>query len=167
MKSFRYPILLLALLFLALTVPAAALEYGDTAPDFELLSLTGDTVKLSQYEGKIVVLKLATTWCPTCKQQMEEIGKLAEFLNNNEIVVLDVFLQDTKAMVDEYLSGKALPKNFTALLDDGQVRKAYNVYLIPRLLVIGPDLKVRRDGSLITVDDLKMMINGIQQGSAG
>lgn len=167
MKSFRSLTALLALLFMVLAVPAAALEYGDAAPDFELLNLSGETVKLSQYKGKIVVLKLATTWCPTCKQQMEEIGKLSDFLNDNDIVVLDVFLQDTKAMVEEYLTGKAKPTNFTPLLDDGQVRKAYNVYLIPRLLVIDPDFKVRRDGSLITAKDLKMMINGIQQGTAG
>lgn len=156
-------------LFIAvlLALPAVALEYGDTAPDFSLPGLNGETVTLSQYKGKIIILKLATTWCPTCKQQMEEIGKITDFLDEKNVVVLDVFLQDTRAMVDDYLAGKKHPKNFVPLLDDGQVRKAYNVYLIPRLVVIDPDLKVRRDGSLIMSKDLMLMINGIGQAKAG
>ncbi|TYO97704.1 peroxiredoxin [Geothermobacter ehrlichii] len=162
MTSFR-TLLLLSVLLLVFSLPAAALEKGDIAPDFELPNLSGKLVRLAQYRGRIVVLKLATTWCPTCRQQMEEIGKLADFLDDSDVVVLDVFLQDNESMVRDYLAGKALPKNFVPLLDDGQVRKAYNVYLIPRLLVIGPEFKIRRDGSLIMARELKKMINAIRQ----
>ncbi len=165
MTSFR-SLFLLPVLLLFFTLPAAALEYGDIAPQFELPNLAGKTVSLAQYKGRIIVLKLATTWCPTCKQQTEEIGKLIDFLDDNDVVVLDVFLQDSESMVRDYLAGKTLPKNFEPLIDDGRVRKAYNVYLIPRLLVIDPTLKVRRDGSLIMARELKMMINGIRGDKA-
>jgi len=168
MKSSRILAILLMMAAVAVwALPAAALEYGDTAPDFSLPNLKGEMVSLSQYKGRTIVLKLATTWCPTCKQQMEEIAKVADFLDEKDVVVLDVFLQDTRAMVDDYLAGKKHPKNFVPLLDDGQARKAYNVYLIPRLVVIDPEFKVRRDGSLLTAKDLMLMINGIGKGQQG
>jgi len=150
---------LLLLLLVMLPGQAQALfAYGDTAPDFALKSLAGDTVHLSDYKGRVVVLKLATTWCPTCKQQMQEINDAKDFLDENDVVVLEVFLQDTVEMVNEYLDGKSHPKNYVPLMDDGQARNAYNVYLIPRLLIIDAEMKVRRDGSLMSASDLRQLV---------
>ena len=47
---------------------AFAIEAGTPAPDFKLQSITGEEVRLSDFEGQLVLLKLATTWCPTCQQ---------------------------------------------------------------------------------------------------
>jgi thiol-disulfide isomerase/thioredoxin len=161
-KILLRPLLLFLLLFpVSVSTAFAVLEYGETAPDFTLADFSGHTVHLSDFKGKIVVLKLATTWCPTCKQQMQEIGDVIGFLDENNVTVLDVFLQDTREMVDEYLTGHAKPKSYIPLMDDGQVRKDYNVYLIPRLLIIDPAGKVRRDGSLIASSDLKQLIKAI------
>jgi len=155
-RHLLFPLLLLALL---LPVPAQALlDYGEAAPDFEAKSLAGDVVHLSDFKGRGVLLKLATTWCPTCKQQMQEIAAVKDFLDDNNVVVLEVFLQDTEEMIKAYLDGKSHPKNYIPVLDDGQARNAYNVYLIPRVLIIDGDMKVRRDGSLMSASDLKQMI---------
>lgn len=144
------------LLFLLLPISTAlALEKGQAAPDFELTSLEGKVVRLSDFKGQVVVLKLATTWCPTCKQQSGEIASIAEFLRDNQVPVIDVFLQDTEEMVRKALAEHEFPMEFHALLDDGQIRRGYNVYLIPRLLILDRDQVIRRDGSLITGVDLK------------
>jgi len=135
---------------------AAALEVGADAPDFQLPTLDGKQVRLSDYKGGLIVLKLATTWCPTCKQQTQEIQSAGKFLSENNVTVVEVFLQDSEKMVTEYLQGENYPMPHVALLDDGQALKAYNVYLIPRLLIIDKDFKVRRDGSLMS--DREMIV---------
>lgn len=146
---------------LLLAEPATAVETGADAPDFELPTLEGKEVRLSDYKGQVVLLKLATTWCPTCREQNEEIEKAGDFLAEKNVAFVEVFLQDSEKMVRKYLEGEEHEMPFVALLDDGSALKAYNVYLIPRVLLIGPDFKIRRDGSLMTADELTEAVEKI------
>ncbi len=50
---------------------------GKAAPDFELKSLDGKTVKLSDHKGKIVVLEWFDPTCPACNWAYGEKGPLA------------------------------------------------------------------------------------------
>src|SRR5690606_11495383 len=38
--------------------------------DFELATLSGETVRLSDYEGRVVFLNFWATWCEPCKREM-------------------------------------------------------------------------------------------------
>ena len=137
MKFYKHAFtLLLLFVFCLAPVVAVAIETGTQAPDFKLKSLQGEDVSLSDFKGRLVLLKLATTWCPTCKQLSAEIEKVGEFLKEQDVVVLEVFVQDSAEMVKKYLGDTEPPMTFRALLDDGQVYDAYSVYLIPRLLVV-------------------------------
>jgi peroxiredoxin len=128
-------------------VPALAFNAGEPAPDFTLKSLSGEKVSLSDFKGQVVLLKLATTWCPTCKQLSGEISEIGEQLKESNVVFLEIFVQDSEKMIADYIEGKPFPMVFHPLLDDGQAYKAYNVYLIPRLLVIDAGQIVRFDSA--------------------
>jgi peroxiredoxin len=142
--------------------PAAALaiETGTLAPDFTLKSLQGKEVSLADFHGRVVLLKLATTWCPTCKELSAEISKVGKFLEEKNAVVLEVFVQDSPAMIKKYLGNTEHPMTFHALLDDGQAYEAYNVYLIPRLLLVDAEQIVRFDsaGRNVSAADIKAMV---------
>jgi peroxiredoxin len=154
-------ILNLLVLLLISTGTALAIEVGSTPPDFKLPTIEGKDVKLSDYQGRIILLKLATTWCPTCKQQSQEIAEAGKILAENEVVVIEVFLQDSEEMIREALAGQTFAMDHVALLDDGDARRAYAVYMIPRLLIIDRDFKVRRDGSLMTARELVREVQAI------
>ena len=157
----RLVLIQLFALLLLLPLPVSALENGAPAPDFELPTLDGKNVRLADFKGQIILLKLATTWCPSCQEQSREI-KLAEGdLHGKEVVLIEVFLQETAAAVRSYLDGAKLTLPAVALLDDDRVRRSYNVYTIPRVLVLDRQLHVRRDGGLLTAAELLKLVRQI------
>ena len=46
------------------------LTVGMAAPDFELPNLGDDTVRLSDFRGKVVFLNFWATWCKPCREEM-------------------------------------------------------------------------------------------------
>jgi thiol-disulfide isomerase/thioredoxin len=66
----------LALLLLTLQ-PQAAISQGEPLYlDMPLNTVAGETIRLSDYRGKIVVVNYWATWCPPC---LDEIPELAQF----------------------------------------------------------------------------------------
>lgn len=104
------------------------LKVGAKAPDFELKTLAGDTVKLSDLKGKKVMLNFWATWCPPCKAEMpamEEFHKEA----GDDVVILAVNIDphlDVKAFVDE--NGITFP---IPLDEEDKVNETYQVLSIP------------------------------------
>ena len=104
------------------------LKVGAKAPDFELKTLAGDTVKLSDFKGKKVMLNFWATWCPPCKAEMpamEEFHKEA----GDDVVILAVNIDphlDVKAFVDE--NGITFP---IPLDEEDIVNETYQVLSIP------------------------------------
>lgn len=104
------------------------LKVGAKAPDFELKTLAGDTVKLSDLKGKKVMLNFWATWCPPCKAEMpamEEFHKEA----GDDVVILAVNIDphlDVKAFVDE--NGITFP---IPLDEEDKVNEMYQVLSIP------------------------------------
>ncbi len=83
-------------------------QQGFLAPDFELQTATGETVKLSDLRGQAVLVNLWATWCPPCRAEMPAIEKIYNEYKDDGLVVLGVNMtyQDTAAdiapFVDEY-----------------------------------------------------------------
>ena len=169
LKSFKLLlcVFLLALFCLA-PIAALAVATGEPAPDFKLQDMTGEDVSLSDFKGRLVLLKLATTWCPTCKQLSAEIKKIGDFLKEQDVVFLEVFVQDSEKTIKKYLGDHQPPMTFHALLDDGQAYKAYSVYLIPRFLLIDEEQVVRFDssGRNVMADDIRSMVLEYSRSSA-
>ncbi len=46
------------------------------APDFTVVDADGNSVSLSDFEGKPVVLNFWASWCPPCKAEMPEFDKV-------------------------------------------------------------------------------------------
>lgn len=163
----RCLLFLLLLAFVGAAAPALAIERGEPAPDFTLKTLDGRDVSLSDYRGRIIVLKLATTWCPTCKQQTNDIFRLEPLLIEHNAVVLEVFVQDSERMVRRYLKKKNPAMTFEALMDDASAHRAYNVYLIPRMVIIDRDLRVFHDSGQLSEKELRQLIEEVAALPAG
>jgi peroxiredoxin len=106
----------------------SGIAIGVKAPDFQLNTLDGKQVTLSQLQGKKVILNFWATWCPPCKAEMPEMQRYFEELNQ-DVVILAVNIDpqlDVQKFVDE------MGITFPIPLDEGdEVNTAYQVISIP------------------------------------
>lgn len=68
---------------------------GQLAPDFALASLQGQTLKLSDYRGKAVLLNFWATWCEPCKIEMPWFVDLQKKYGPEGLQVLGVAMDET------------------------------------------------------------------------
>ncbi len=50
-------------------------KVGDAAPDFTMQMISGDSVRLSELQGKVVVLQFTASWCSVCRKEMPHLEK--------------------------------------------------------------------------------------------
>lgn len=148
----------LLLIGLVSASPIHAVEPGTEPPDFKLATLDGKTVRLADFRGQTIILKLATTWCPSCKQQIKELSKVETFIIDNKIKLVEVYVDEPEETVREYLQQRTFSVPHTAVIDDGQVARSYRLYTIPRVLLIDRNFKVKRDRGVIMAGDLQKML---------
>jgi len=91
------------------------LKPGQQAPDFELLSVDGSRIKLSDYRGKVVWLNFWRTGCPPCRQEMPYLEKLYKKYGSQGLVVLGFDFGDDKEIVLDFL--RQLSVTFPNILD--------------------------------------------------
>ena len=63
------------------------IDVGEIAPDFELMTLKGKKMKLSQFRGKKVVLNFWASWCPPCRAEMPEMQRFYEQYGQHVAIV--------------------------------------------------------------------------------
>ena len=111
----------------------SSLAVGDPAPDFELTALTGETVRLSQFNGQPVLLSLGATWCPGCRAEAPVLEELHQA--HPEIVILMVDSKESPEIVRQF--AEEFDITHPILLDrDGAVGDLYQVFAIPTVLFI-------------------------------
>jgi peroxiredoxin len=118
---------------------------GAAAPDFELKSIDGKTVHLSDYKGKAVLLNFWATWCPPCKIEMPWFVDLQKQYGAQGLQVVGVAMDDDAdkqaAKIGEFV--KEMNLNYVVLLGNEKVGDAYGgVEGLPTTFYIGRDGKV-------------------------
>lgn len=122
------------------------LKPGTPAPDFELQTPEGKTLKFSEFaKGKIVVLDFWASWCPDCRKDLPEIIRLYNQFHEIGVEFLGVSFDTDKEKWTDYIAKSGVPYPQVSELkrmNQSEVAKAYGVRWIPSIYLIGPDGKV-------------------------
>lgn len=65
------------------------------APEFTAITLTGKTIKLSSYRGKIVVLNFWGSWCQPCHTEAPTLAVLSEQYGKHGVAFIGDDVQDS------------------------------------------------------------------------
>ncbi|WP_052123957.1 redoxin domain-containing protein [Ureibacillus manganicus] len=107
------------------------------ATDFELQTISGETVRLSDYRGKKVILNFWATWCPPCKAEMPHMQKFYEEHGDEiEVIAVNLTSRDNGVeAVEKFVGDNGL--TFTIPLDvNGEYGDAYEIFSIPTTYII-------------------------------
>ena len=107
-------------------------QKGFLAPDFELKTLAGETIKLSNLRGQAVLINLWATWCPPCREEMPVLEKMYNEYKDRGFIVLGLNMtyQDDPRAIMPFVENYGL--TFPILLDEtGDAGKAYQLKSLP------------------------------------
>ncbi len=126
---------------------------ANQAPDFSLKSLNDETVKLSDYKGKVVVLFFFGNSCPSCKAIAPDIqSKIANSYSSDKVVVLGIDQWNgTKSSVQGFKNSTGV--SFTLLLNGSSVASDYST-TYDRLIVVDKEGNIQFKGTRVANSDL-------------
>jgi cytochrome c biogenesis protein CcmG/thiol:disulfide interchange protein DsbE len=94
------------------------------APDFALKDSHGNTVRLSDYKGKVVLLNFWATWCGPCKIEEPWLIEFERKYRDRGFAILAVSMdEDGWPVVKPYISERKL--NYRVVLSDEQIDRLY------------------------------------------
>jgi thioredoxin-like negative regulator of GroEL len=113
------------------------------APDFNVTTVDGSTLRLSQCSGKIVVIDFWATWCPPCRASVPEIKELVKKYPPEKLVVLSSSADSNEKDWREFIAKKQM--TWPQFLDkDGHLAEAFGVHAFPTYIVIDRDGFIRK-----------------------
>jgi thiol-disulfide isomerase/thioredoxin len=115
---------------------------GKTAPDFALTDLSGKTVRLSNFKGKIVLLDFWATWCGPCRRQIPEFVELQKQYAGKGFSLLGIALDEEGAVVVKPFV-RQFGINYPVVIGDTHVSAAYGgIQALPTAVLIDRDSRI-------------------------
>lgn len=142
------------------------------APDFELTSLTGDTVSLSDFEGRAVFVNMWATWCVPCVAELPAFKQFVSEQGEDGAVLLAVNQGETPEQIEEFLESIDIDgvNDFTVLLDENlEFGDLYPYGGLPTTFIIGPEGTVRYTKlGAMEIEDMNLYLEEVMaEASAG
>jgi thiol-disulfide isomerase/thioredoxin len=144
-------ILALAFLFLSSFTNHVAAQWQPAskvgltqAPPTQLLNLSGKSINLSEFKGKVLVINFWASWCEPCRAEFEELIELQKSYGNKGLKVFAINLAEMKPRITQFLKGNGLPENAIEILLDrnSTTYKSWKARGIPTTFLIGKNGKV-------------------------
>jgi len=110
------------------------------APDFELKTTTDETIKLSSYRGKVVIIDFWGLWCPPCKKMIPVLAQFVNECSKEGVSLLGIHSVSNFPGNDkiDFFAGE-VGVNYPMLIGTSENEKNYQISAFPTLYIIGKD----------------------------
>ncbi len=115
--------------------------YGDY--DFTLTSIDGEQLKLSDYQGKVVLVNFWATWCGPCLIETPSLVRMYNKYKSRGFAVIGVALQSEEAGVKQFVEQFHVP--YAVGRDTtSDIGLRYQVFALPSSFLFSSEGKVKR-----------------------
>jgi thiol-disulfide isomerase/thioredoxin len=112
------------------------LEVGNRAPEIVSQDVAGNTVRLSDLRGKVVVLDFWATWCGPCRAMIPHERDMVERLKGKPFMLVSVSFDKRKQTLLDFLSKERMPwthwwnGDVGGIVDDWEVDRFPTIYVL-------------------------------------
>lgn len=118
-------------------------EEGTPAKDFALPLVSGaaERVQLSELRGRPVLVEVVASWCGVCRRAAPTLAAAARAPRQREVRFLAISLDEDRSDAAELAKKWDIP--YDVAHDDGRFARSYDVTLLPTLILIDPEGRIR------------------------
>ena len=133
------------------------------APDFELTTFDGETIRLSELAGKGVVLNFWASWCDPCRAEADLLERAWRLERDRGIVFIGLDYLDQEHAALAYLEEFDITYPNGPDLQSAAARR-YGIQGVPETFFIGPDGRIASMviGPLLSEADLRQRLDAIR-----
>lgn len=125
----------------------AHLSPGKPAPDVEGVDADGAKFRLSDYRGKVIVLRFWGDWCPFCRAMFPQERELVKNLRDKPFVLLGVNSDSRKRLKQSQKRNNLVWRSFwDGGSTEGPISQAFQVVDWPTIYVIDHKGRIRHKG---------------------
>lgn len=122
---------------------------GKQAADFAFINIEGDTVRLSDFRGKLVLLDFSASWCGGCRLEAKYLASIYDELKGEDLVILSISLDNREEDWRHMVKEDKLPwltlwdeEGFTKGNKPNKMQTAFGFYQIPFIVLIDKEGKI-------------------------
>lgn len=117
-----------------------SLQIGQQAPHFATQTVSGNTLSLSDLNGKFVLLEFWGTWCGPCKPEVPHLKTLNEKHGEENMTIVGIALDEDEKVVRNYAAENKMdwPQILQSERWEDEIVSSYNVLGVPRMYLIDP-----------------------------
>jgi cytochrome c biogenesis protein CcmG/thiol:disulfide interchange protein DsbE len=112
--------------------------------DFEAKDLKGQSFRLSEYKGKLIILSFWASWCGPCVEEMPSMVSLLGKLGDKAVLVAvsaDSSIEDVEKFFSQ--QGLVLPDNVIVTWDETRsIQQLYDIDRLPESLIADRSFKM-------------------------
>jgi cytochrome c biogenesis protein CcmG/thiol:disulfide interchange protein DsbE len=114
---------------------------GKPAPDFALQTLTGDSIRLNDLKGQVVLVNFWASWCLACRAEHPVLVEAAKRYRDQGLRVVGVAYQDTRDDARAWIAERG--GDWPNGLDVGsRTAITYGLFGVPETFFIGRDGRI-------------------------
>ena len=105
------------------------LPFGVSAQEVTNLDMEGLRNLLAQHKGRVVMLNFFATWCPPCRAEIAEIGRIYPDYEKKGVTLIGLSVDDDKSKVAPFVAKQGIV--WPVYTVGADVARTYQIFSIP------------------------------------